>query len=62
MTSLILLWKEDDKSDIKIARDEDGIPLLFDFKGMAARHASEYYGFIAGKAVKDLFNYKVVEL
>lgn len=56
MTSLILLWKEDDRSDVKIARGEDGIVLLFEFKSMAAKYASKYYGFNAG------INYKVVEL
>lgn len=61
MTSLILLWKEDDKSDIKIARDEDGMSLLFEFKRMAMKHASVYY-FGFSESVKDLFNYKVVEL
>lgn len=62
MTSIILIWREDDKSDIKIANDEEGRPLLFEFKGMAARYASEYYYPGSGKTIKDLPNYKVIEL
>lgn len=62
MTSLILIWRKDDKSDIKIVRDEGGRPLLFEFKGMASRHASEYYGPGSEKAINDLYNYKVIEL
>lgn len=62
MTSLILLWKEDDRSDIIIAKDGNGNPLLFEFKRAAMTYASEHYGFGSGRSTIDLYNYNVVEL
>lgn len=63
MTSLILVWKEDDRSDIRIVRDEHGHPLLFERKTWAQKYTLlDEYGFGSGKPTKDLYNYKVVEL
>lgn len=61
MTSLILLWREEDMSDIRIADDDKG-PLLFEFKSSATSYASGHYGFASKKATRDMYNYKVVEL
>jgi hypothetical protein len=62
MTSVIILWKEEDKSDIMIAKGNNGKPLLFEFKSMAMRYASENYGFGSGRPTVDFYNYNVVEL
>lgn len=62
MTSLILIWKEDDKSDIRIVRDENGRPLLFERKSWAQEFAFRNYSLGSGKPTKDLYNYEVVEL
>jgi hypothetical protein len=62
MTSVIILWKEDDKSDIMIAKDSNGKPLLFEFRRGAMRYASENYGFGSGRPTADFCNYNVVEL
>lgn len=51
MTSIILIWSNSDKDDIRVACDEIGEPLLFEFKSEAARYAGSHYGL-----------YKVVEL
>ena len=61
MTSLILIWKNDDKSDIKVATN-DGESLLFERKSWAQEYAFRIYGPGTGKAIMDQLNYKVVEL
>lgn len=61
MSSLVLIWKEDDKSDIMIARDENG-PLLFEEKSWVQEFAFRNFSFGSGKPTIDLYNYKVVEL
>jgi hypothetical protein len=60
MTSVIILWKEDDKSDIMIAKDDNGNPLLFEFKSVAMKYASDNYGFRSERQI--IYNYNVVEL
>lgn len=62
MTSVIILWKEEDKSDIMIAKGSNDKPLLFEFKSMAMRYASENYGFGSGRPATNFYNYNVVEL
>ena len=51
MTSLILTWKKEDLTDVRIAADERGNVLLFEKKGEAAKYAANKFG-----------NYKVVEI
>lgn len=62
MTSVIILWKEDDKSDIMIAKGSNGNPLLFEFRNMAMKYANENYGFGSGKPITNFYNYNVVDL
>jgi hypothetical protein len=66
MTSVIILWKKEDKSDIMIAKGSNGKPLLFEFKSVAMRYANENYGFDygfgSGRPTTDFYNYNVVEL
>ena len=59
MTNLILIWKNDDKSDIKIAT-ADGEPLLFERKSWAQEYAFRNYGPGTGKAIKEIDNYKSI--
>ncbi len=40
MTSLILIWKIEDMSDIKVATDDQGKPLLFEYKFGAMKYAA----------------------
>lgn len=61
MTSVILIWHNSDKSDIKVASDEKGEPLLFEFKSNAVKYANSRYA-PNGLITKDLPNCKVVEL
>jgi hypothetical protein len=62
MTSIILLWQKGDRSDIRVANDDDNKPLLFENKGNAGKYASDNYGFGSRKATLEIYNYKVVEL
>lgn len=62
MVTLILIWKEDDKSDIKIAKDEEGKPLMFERKSWAQEYAFRTYSLGSGKPTNQLYNYKVIEL
>lgn len=59
---VIILWKEEDKSDIMIAKGSNGKPLLFEYKTMAMRYVSENYGFGSGRPTTYFYNYSVVEL
>jgi hypothetical protein len=62
MTSIILLWQKVDRSDIRIANDDNNKPLLFEYKRNAGKYASDNYGFGSRKATLEMYNYKVVEL
>ena len=71
MTSLILIWKTDDMSDIKVATDDQGKLLLFEYKSGAKKYAAGHYGLKVTGCDKQIYpitdstnvcNYKVVEL
>lgn len=62
MTSIILLWQIVGGSDIRILNGDNGKPLLFESKRNAMKYASDYYGFGSGKAILEMYNYRVVEL
>lgn len=71
MTSLILIWKTDDISDIKIATDDQGKLLLFEYKSGASKYVAEHYGLKVTGHDRHMYpitdstnvcNYKVIEL
>lgn len=62
MTSMIILWKRDDQLDMRIASDDNGRPLLFEFMSMATKYAFEHYGPDPKKQIVDMLNYNVVAL
>jgi hypothetical protein len=71
MTSLIIIWKTDDMSDIKVATDDQGHPLLFEYNSGAKKYAAGHYGLKVTGHDRHMYpitdstnvcNYKVVEL